>query len=420
MKKLIVPAVLLLATAAEAGAPVIRESSVTMTQNASSREVTIAYTLEEEPAIVTVDIRTNNVSIGGGNLWYFRGDVNKVVKTGPRTITWRPDKAWPGHRIESGVTAVVTAWATNTPPDYMVVSLVAAKTVRFYADAGSLPGGVTDDLYKTDMIVMRKCPAANVEWRMGSPTSETGRVDDRETAHLVTLKDDYYIGVYPVTQRQYERVWKTRPAFHSLDKDYATRPVENVVYTSWRGSGYVWPTSGHDVNMDYTATGAFRKLTGIAFDLPTEAQWEFACRAGCGAALYSGKELEAASGDSANVGELARYAASTLGPDAADCEAANAGTAKVGSLAPNAWGIYDMLGNVWELCLDYYQKNPTGYDVETGPETGASGRVRRGGCYTSPANLCRSAFRSNIDANGSTSDNRAIGVRFACPAGICE
>lgn len=419
MKKLIVPAALLLATAAEAGAPVIKESSVTMTQNASSREVTITYTLEEEPAIVTVDIRTNNVSIGGEYLWYFRGDVNKVVKPGPRTMTWRPDKAWPGHRIESGVTAVVTAWATNTPPNYMVVSLVAAKTVRFYADAASIPGGVTDDLYKTDMIVMRKCPAANVEWRMGSPTTETGRNKDREIPHLVTLKDDYYIGIYPVTQRQYERVHNARPSFHSLDADYATRPVENVAYTSWRGSRFVWPGSDHGVDIEYSKIGPFRTLTGIDFDLPTEAQWEFACRAGCGAALYSGKELEAASGDSANVGELARYAASTLGPDAADCEADKAGTAKVGSLVPNAWGIYDMLGNVWELCLDYYQVNPTGYDVETGPETGVD-RVRRGGCYTSSASLCRSAFRSNIGISGSTDENRAIGVRFACPVGICE
>ena len=419
MKKSIVPATLLVSAMALAGAPVIQDSSVTMTQSPSSREVTITYTLEEEPAIVTVDIRTNDVSIGGENLWYFRGDVNKVVQPGARTMTWRPDKAWPGRYVAGGVTAVVTAWATNTPPNYMVVSLVAAKTVRFYANAGSIPGGVTNDLYKTDMIVMRKCPAANVEWRMGSPTSEVGRSAERETPHLVTLKDDYYIGVYPVTQWQYWRINGNWPSYHNLEADRNTRPVENVGYTSWRGSRYVWPGSGHDVDLQYTATGKLRVLTGIAFDLPTEAQWEFACRAGCGSALYSGKELDATSGTSANVGELARYTGNS-GTDAADCRADVAGTAKVGSYEPNAWGIYDMLGNVWELCLDYYQDDATSCDPEIGPESG-SNRVRRGGSYGNVARTCRSAFRSNIAADGGSSEEkRSIGVRFACPAGVCE
>jgi formylglycine-generating enzyme required for sulfatase activity len=419
MKKFIASTAVMGLTAVFAGAPVIKDSSVTMTQGTSSREVTITYTLEEEPAIVTVDIRTNDVSIGGENLQYFRGDVNKVIQPGSRTITWRPDKAWPGHRLTGGVKAVVTAWATNTPPDYMVVSLVAAKTVRFYANAGSVPYGVTNDLYKTDMMVMRKCPAANVEWRMGSPTHETGRNATREVPHLVTLKDDYYIGIYPVTQRQFERVHNARLSYHKLDADYATRPVENITYISWRGSKYVWPESNHDVDIQYSRIGPFRTLTGIDFDLPTEAQWEFACRAGCGAALYSGKELEAASGESANLNKLGRYNVN-LGADGEMCAAAEAGTAKVGTFEANDWGIYDMLGNVWELCLDWYQENPTGYNVETGPAEGVD-RVRRGGSYKDAASTCRSAFRSNIGTNSTDSNNnRSIGVRFACPAGVCE
>ena len=159
-------------------------------------------------------------------------------------------------------------------------------------------------------------------------------------------------------------------------------------------------------------------MTGIAFDLPTEAQWEFACRAGCGAALYSGKELESESGTSENVGEIARYNGNT-GTDSQDCGASEAGTAKVGSYAANAWGIYDMLGNVWELCLDYYQTDSTGYDVETGPISG-NDRVRRGGSYGNVARTCRSAFRTSIAPGGDPNENRRIGVRYVCPAGICE
>ena len=121
--------------------PRIQDNSVAMTQNGATRTVSITYTLLDEPAVVTVDIQTNGVSIGGENLWYFAGDVNKVVAVGPHTVTWRPDKAWPGNKIDSGVRAVVTAWATNTPPNYMVASLVAAQSVNYYANAESVPFG---------------------------------------------------------------------------------------------------------------------------------------------------------------------------------------------------------------------------------------------------------------------------------------
>ena len=399
------------------GAPSVRQGSVTMTQPKAYR-VVINYTIDEEPAIVTVDIRTNGVSIGGANLWNFAGDVNKVVGIGAHSITWTPDKAWEGMRIPSGVTAVVTAWATNTPPDYMVVSLTAQNTRRFYANEESIPFGVTNDIYKTENLVMRKIPAKNVEWRMGSPSTETSRTAARETPHLVTLSEDFYIGVYQMTQRQSELITGSRlTCYYTNNIYYATRPVEKRSYDSLRGpasEGYDWPTDGHAVK-----SGSFidklRTHSGIdTFDLPLEAQWEFACRAGCGSALYSGKEVSAE-----NVNELGRYSDNGGKPGGVKPDqncTTEYGTSTVGSYKKNAWGLYDMMGNVAEWCLDWWQESPLGYDVETGPISGTK-RVMRGGCWYYGTSRCRSAYRTAENTNNGDID---FGFRIACAAGVSE
>lgn len=412
-------------------APVV--SDVSMVQS-PGRTVTITYTLAGEPGIVTVDVRTNAgenawVSIGDRYLTYFAGDVNRKVETGSRTITWKPHKAWPDNKVTENVKVVLSAWATNAPPDYMVMSLVSPKSVEYYTSSEAIPYGVSNDLYKTDYLVMRKIPAANVRWRMGSPAipEEVGRNATREAPHEVTLSDDYYIGIYPVTQRQYERfVVSQQPAIYSrpshfcLESDYMTRPVENVSTEDLRGEeqwNWSWPKRGHEVSSTRFLY-KLRSFTGVDnLDLPTEAQWEFACRAGCGSALYNGQELEDAT-TSARVGQLARYAHNGGKPNgsdpAADCTAKN-GTAKVGSYEPNAWGLYDMYGNVFELCLDWYIDAPSGAEAETGPSSSPSNaRVLRGGAWNMNASACRSAYRtySNCDTRANN-----IGFRLCCVIG---
>ena len=409
---------LAVAVAAFAGAPVVRQGSVMMTQAGSSRRVAINYTIDEEPAIVTVDIRTNGVTIGGANLWNFAGDVNKVVGVGAHRMTWTPDKAWEGMRIPSGVTAIVTAWATNTPPDYMVVSLTAQKTRRFYANEESIPFGVTNDLYKTEYLVMRKIPAKNVEWRMGSPTTETGH-NSREPAHLVTLSDDFYIGVYEATQRQYELIMGEKPSCQYTNAAYyATRPVEKVSYNALRGSaseGYAWPSDGHTVKSE-TVIGKLRTHSGIdSFDLPLDAQWEFACRAECGAALYSGKEASAE-----NVGEIGRYAGNGGMPGGSNPDAnctTEQGTAAVGTYKKNAWGLYDMIGNVEEWCLDRFQTSPTDCDPNQGPSSGSDRVLRGRGWFATNYSQCRSAWRAQAGPSTTSANN---GFRFACAVGVSE
>lgn len=406
-----------LAGAAVVSAPDV--SGVTMAQDAVSRVVTVSYTLADGPAIVTVDVRTNGVSIGGANLWHFTGDVNRLVESGARTMTWRPDRAWPGHKIDSGVTAVVTAWAPDTPPDVMVVPLDGTGgPVEYYADLAAVPGGVTNAVYKTAKMAFRKIPAANVSWRMGSPAWETGRTVARETPHVVTLTNDYYMGVFPVTQEQYAIVpGGSYPSWATVDR--AARPVEQVSLDDLRGTaaaGYNWPTNGHAVAPE-SFIGKLRTLTGMAFDLPTEAEWEFACRAGTGTALYNGQELTGGTASTNTLNALARYRygggfldmGATI--PAQTTPAADGGTAEVGSYEPNPWGLYDMLGNVWERCLDWDQESPLGYDSLTGPFSGTA-RVVRGGSWRNDAFSCRSAYRSSYQPSGR---EYAIGFRLALP-----
>ena len=150
-----------------------------------------------------------------------------------------------------------------------------------------------------------------------------------------------------------------------------------------------------------------REKTGMTFDLPTEAQWEYACRAGTTTALNSGKDLTS-KGRCPNMDEVGRYAHN---------QTADVGGYKqhttVGSYLPNAWGLYDMHGNVWEWCLDWGSAT-LGTAAETDPLGPAEGtrprRVVRGGSWSYGANGCRSAFRSDSHTEGV---HRTLGFRIA-------
>ena len=420
-------------------------SGVTMAQ-ASDRLVTITYTLADAPAVITLDVQTNVTgdvwaSIGGAAVWNAMGDVWRRVETGSRTITWRPDHSWPDHKIaDGGARAVVTAWALDNTPDYMAVDVSAtggADTQTYYPAADFVPGGVTNAEYKTSVLLMRKIMAKDVTWTMGSTTLETKRNAGRETAHRVTLTNNYYIGVYPVTQAQWDLIQPSRlaPSYFNNAADRAMRPVEQVCYNEIRNAtnttantSYNWPT---DPNPN-SFLGKLRTKSGLDFDLPSEAQWEFAARAGNGDTKWGDGSAILNTDADANLDLLGRYqrnggqvlSGSSYANPVQSCGATN-GTAIVGSYAPNAWGLYDMYGNVWEWCLDWYEGNinANGGKANIDPATpantlsGASGadRVRRGGSLTSAAGFCRPAFRHNITPSARYSD---VGFRVLCSAGL--
>ena len=190
---------------------------------------------------------------------------------------------------------------------------------------------------------------------------------DKMVLRRIEAKEPYYIGVFEVTQRQYELVTGRNPSGFKGEM----RPVECVTWETVRGSfaDHAWPKT---TDVDGSRfVGLLRARTGLAFDLPSEVQWEYACRAGSARAYANGDTPD-------DLRRIGRF----LGNDM-DGKGGFAEHTKVGSYAPNAWGLYDMHGNVWEWCLD--------------GKNGVAGnlfRMMRGGCWASGAEICTAYYRS--------------------------
>ncbi len=273
---------------------------------------------------------------------------------------------------------------------YAVVDLSGGPNASSYPVRYSAVGpDLNDDTCRTTELWLRKIPAGT--FTMGSPTGEAGRLSN-ETPHDVTLTQDAYIGVFECTQEQWNLVMGIRPSFFSNDSCYATRPVEYVSFADIRGSssGAGWPENGHLVDAT-SFMGKLRARTGLMFDLPTEALWEYACRAGTDTALNTGRNLTNPSGADAAMTEAGRYLQNGGSGFTSGCTDEYA-TAKVGSYLPNAWGLYDMHGNVSEWCLDRFGEYGSETTDPVGATTGTS-RVKRGGDWSSASKGCRSASR---------------------------
>ncbi len=290
-----------------------------------------------------------------------------------------------------------SVFGTPHAGDYLIIDLAEGAAASNYpvSYTNAPPEGGWTDEYKTTKLVMRRIPAGT--FMMGSPEGELGRYSD-EAQRQVTLTKDYYMGVFEVTQRQWELVMGNKPSYFTNASYYASRPVETVSYYDIRENADSnsaispnWPQSSAVGASSFVAR--LRAKTGLTtLDLPTEAQWERAARAGTTMALNSGKNLT--NTDSCpNMSEVGRYWHNG-GSSFSEGGDTNGGTAKVGSYLPNSWGLYDMHGNVWEWCLDWYETN---HAATTDPEGAASGadRVRRGGSWNNVAGFCRSAIRSS-------------------------
>ena len=220
---------------------------------------------------------------------------------------------------------------------------------------------------------------------MGSPQGEAERYSDEGPVHGVRIDDGFWLGETPVTQEFYKAVSGANPSrFAEGPKEADKRPVEQV--------------SSAD------ARAFCERLTGLLPEpredvarLPSEAEWEYACRAGTGGALYApygeeeGQELTSMDGRCPNLDRLAWYG-----------ENSGRTTHPVKGKLPNHWGLYDMLGNVWEWCEDHWHNNYDGAPedgspwVDEGAEGGAT-RVVRGGSWFIIARNCRCAYRSRFE-----------------------
>ena len=335
-----------------------------------------------------------------------------IVKAGTHRVTW--DMSVDEPNLHTGDFTVTIQAFTGAFP-YMVVDLSGGEGVSKYpVNYSATPPDVTKDECRTTQLWLRLIFPGT--FMMGSPAEELGRQKD-ETLHKVTLTKPYYIGVFEVTQKQYELIMGKTPSRYKGD----TRPVENVSYSDLRGSvnGASWPVS-NQVDED-SFFHVLRAKTSLLFDLPTEAQWEYACRAGTNTALNSGKNLTNVWED-ANMAEVGRYSYN-LGDGKGGYTSYHT---KVGSYLPNGWGLYDMHGNVLELCLDWYGALSSNDVIDPkGAVNSVDWKVCRGGCYSNnsygAASICRSATRSDY-GSGSIYGNfysisgktERLGFRLVC------
>jgi formylglycine-generating enzyme required for sulfatase activity len=245
----------------------------------------------------------------------------------------------------------------------------------------------------TNSIGMKLVRISAGKFKMGSPAGEEGRRTD-EHQHVVEITRPFYLGVYTVTQAQYKKVMGTNPSHFS-----ATGPRQASVRGLNTDDFPVENVSWHDTVAFCKKLSArpAEKAARRFYRLPTEAEWEYACRAGTTTAYHTGKTLEA---------RQANISGSSVNR-----------VSKVGSYKPNAWGLYDVHGNVWQFCSDWYGDNY--YRVSPrkdppGPRAGTY-RVARAGCWHTSASFCRSAARTHL--HPSTRYYTDVSFRVACDVG---
>ena len=315
---------------------------------------------------VTAIDRTVNTTYTATQL---SGDT--ALTAGAHSIVWDMDAE--GLTFKS-TNVVFKVSCETTPALYCVIDLSAgANATNYPVTYMSVPpsGGFNVDAYKTTKLVLRRIEPGSF-LMCGE--------------YNVTLTKPFFVGVFEMTQKQYTLVMGSNPSRYTGDK----RPVEKVSYDMIRGTsnGAMWPLSS---DVDETSfMGKLRARTGLDFDLPTEAQWEYACRAGTTSDYNNGGNSEA------DLRKLGRYS-----DNVSDGKGEGTGNhTTVGSYIPNVWGLYDMHGNVWEFCLDWYDELSNNMTDPKGASIGQSGRVKRGGGWNSTADHCTSYVR---DQTSSTS-----------------
>lgn len=294
------------------------------------------------------------------------------------------------HTMVAAIMMGASVWADSK--DYMVIDISGGQAaahwpVTFLCD---VPEDGWADEFKTGKIVLRLVKAGTFV-RQRCTAEEAWRKEKNSPPHEVVVGHSFYMGVFEITQRQYEHVTGMRPSRFSSDEGWQKRPVENVTYDDIRGrcEGALYPKSRNVDAMSFM--GILRARTGLqGIDLPTEDIWEYCCRAG---------------GVGTTLDEIGKYDLISRYPKD---KGQNTKPLDVGSLMPNAIGIYDMNGNVQEWCCDCIgDKEPT--EIPLG-KLGCA-RIIKGGHYDTLPELCHPSLAMSECSSFCES---TIGFRICC------
>jgi formylglycine-generating enzyme required for sulfatase activity len=297
----------------------------------------------------------------------FLDSVDRALKSRPAE-RWQNSNDWKlslhqPKAADAEPTVIVPKNVVTATPQPAARSVEARKPMP-------APKVEEHDYLLSDTVSLRMCWIPPGQFMMGSVEDESGREPD-EAWHRVIITNGFWMGKYPVTQEQWWAVMGSNPS-HLIGVNH---PVDSV---SWLDiCGETVSEAGFLARINSTAPAVMQ------FHLPTEAQWEYACRAGTNTALNHGKNLTQVSGQCQNLDEVAWYSRNS-----------GFGTQPVGKKMPNTWGLHDMHGNIAEWCADYYApyalKSP---NDPVGPDKGQY-RVYRGGSWINGPKDCRSARRA--------------------------
>lgn len=354
--------------------------------------VDIDYTVSYEGGDAPVDpakeslqfkVINNGVSPATTTVAYSLSKCPAPTAAGSHRITWNANADGVDF-VSSDVTVEISLLRYS--PKYLVVDVShlneQGKYDIQYLD-GKPANGFNKNEYKGDKIVFRLIQPGS--YQAGSPSTEPGRTAAREAQHNVTISKPFYIGIFEMTQRQYEYVVGKNPSSPDQRGDY--RPVDSVRLDEVRGRD-LEPAANSVLDI-------LRQRTDLKIDLPTEFQWEYACRAGTTTPYNDGNACSTTADLQDRLAKLGRFKLSTgeVNPGG-DYDSAHT---TVGSYLPNAWGLYDMHGNVIEYCRDIYVENFASLNQQVDPQSPPNGsgdqRGRRGGSFNETAKDCRSAWR---------------------------
>ena len=310
-------------------------------------------------SLVDVEFTISGASVGEAfaidiNAEYAGGDkklaaytfTTEPVVAGSAThrLTWNMGADYPDFRAEDLRISVTATPFSSTTPVYMVIDLSGGKDatkypVRYTTTPPAHVQGAANEPCQTTEMWLKRIKAGSFKFCSSD--------DSPDGYFKVNLTKDFYMGIFECTQKQWAQVTGNWPSSFSNETYRASRPCDGIGSLSATIGHNKWPATRDPTASSFA--GLIRAKTGLSsFNLPTEAQWEYASRCGHGGTLNPDYTI-----DSTHI----RYGLSESNINYAESDV-SAGTAYVGSYDPNPWGLYDIFGNVWEITLDFNMNLP--------------------------------------------------------------